>query len=157
MECSCRRIKGMAVNTVSAELLQRIDELREKRDEVRKVVQQQEEEKVGLQKEMVALTKRLAEIDDSLSRKYAYSHEYDKTIQEVEGAYAKVLSLSLSFSHRHARTHTHTPEPSVLRLQSEGKRERPEKYSFDWFRTQDLIGKGYGYESTLWSSCELKT
>ncbi|KAI5071403.1 hypothetical protein GOP47_0013654, partial [Adiantum capillus-veneris] len=99
MECSCRRLKGMAVNTVSAELPQRIDELREKRDEVRKVVQKQEEEKLGLQKEMVALTKRLAEIDDSLSRKYAYSHEYDKTIEEVEAAYSKILESSQALLH----------------------------------------------------------
>lgn len=92
-------MKGTAISSVSGELLQRIDELREKRDELRKVVQQQEEEKAGLQKEMLAFTKRLAEIDDSLSRKYAYSHEYDKTIQEVESAYAKILESSQALLH----------------------------------------------------------
>ncbi|KAH7439787.1 hypothetical protein KP509_04G076500 [Ceratopteris richardii] len=99
MECSCRRPKGMAASNLGAELLQRIGELREKRDEVRKVVQQQEEEKAGLQKEMVELTKRLAEIDDSLSRKYAYSSEYNKTIQEVEAAYAMILESSQALLH----------------------------------------------------------
>lgn len=53
-------------------------------------MQVEEEEKANIQKDLVILTKRLAEIDDSLSRKYAYTNEYDKTIHEVEAAYSKV-------------------------------------------------------------------
>lgn len=93
MECSCRR-KAAVANNHSTELVQRMDELREKRDELKKLLQVEEQEKASIQKDMVVLTKRLAEIDDSLSRKYAYSSEYDKTIQEVEAAYAKILESS---------------------------------------------------------------
>lgn len=70
-----------------------IEELREKKDEIKKMLQVEEEEKANIQKDLVVLTKRLAEIDDSLSRKYAYTSEYDKTIHEVEAAYSKVEHL----------------------------------------------------------------
>lgn len=69
--------------------------MREKRDEIKKILQVEEEEKANIQKDLVVLTKRLAEIDDSLSRKYAYTNEYDKTIHEVEAAYSKVRAFSL--------------------------------------------------------------
>lgn len=76
-----------------------IEELREKRDEVKKLLQAEEEEKARIQKDMLILTKRLAEIDDSLTRKYAYSKEYDKTIFEVEEAYSKVCCFSFVSLH----------------------------------------------------------
>ncbi len=76
-----------------------IEELREKRDEIRKILQVEEEEKANIQKDLVVLTKRLAEVDDSLSRKYAYTNEYDKTIHEVEAAYSKVCNVSFALSH----------------------------------------------------------
>jgi Sjoegren syndrome nuclear autoantigen 1 len=69
-----------------------IDELREKRDEITKMLQSEEEEKTNIQKDLVLLTKRLAEVDDSLSRKYAYINDYDRTIEDVEAAYGKVFT-----------------------------------------------------------------
>ncbi|OAE35339.1 hypothetical protein AXG93_4491s1190 [Marchantia polymorpha subsp. ruderalis] len=76
-----------------------IEELREKRDEIKKILQVEEEEKANIQKDLVVLTKRLAEIDDSLSRKYAYTNEYDKTIHEVEAAYSKIMESSQALLH----------------------------------------------------------
>jgi len=38
------------------------------------------------------LTERLARINDNLARKITSRNEYDKTIQETEAAYAKVLA-----------------------------------------------------------------
>lgn len=73
-----------------------IEELREKKDKIKKVMQLEEEEKANIQRELAALTKRLAVIDESLSQKYAYVEEYDKTIQDVESAYSKVWH-SLTF------------------------------------------------------------
>lgn len=67
-----------------------IEELREKKDKIKKVMQLEEEEKANIQRELAALAKRLAVIDESLSQKYAYVEEYDKTIQDVESAYCKV-------------------------------------------------------------------
>ena len=67
-----------------------IEELREKKEKIKKVMQLEEEEKANIQRELAALTARLAVIDESLSQKYAYVEEYDKTIQDVESAFCKV-------------------------------------------------------------------
>ncbi|BBM97137.1 sjoegren syndrome nuclear autoantigen 1 [Marchantia polymorpha subsp. ruderalis] len=92
-------LKGAALQNYNTELIHRIEELREKRDEIKKILQVEEEEKANIQKDLVVLTKRLAEIDDSLSRKYAYTNEYDKTIHEVEAAYSKILESSQALLH----------------------------------------------------------
>ena len=47
-----------------------------------------------IQNDLRILTERLARINDNLSRKISSRNEYDKTIQETEGAYAKVRRLS---------------------------------------------------------------
>lgn len=75
-----------------------IEELREKKDKIKKVMQLEEEEKANIQRELAALNKRLAVIDESLSQKYAYVEEYDKTIQDVESAYSKVWCSPNPFS-----------------------------------------------------------
>ncbi|KAI5054890.1 hypothetical protein GOP47_0030035 [Adiantum capillus-veneris] len=109
MECSCsssgsncsrvRMMKGLPPNNCTGELIQRIEELREEREEMKAQVQVEEEEKASIQKDLVVLTKRLAEIDDSLSRKYAFASNYDKTIEEVEAAYGKILESSQALLH----------------------------------------------------------
>ncbi|KAJ7539642.1 hypothetical protein O6H91_11G103100 [Diphasiastrum complanatum] len=81
--------KAATMQNYNVELLHRIEELREKRDEVKRLVQLEEEEKANIQKDLAMLTKRLSEIDDGLSRRYSYANDYDKTINEVESAYAK--------------------------------------------------------------------
>ena len=47
-----------------------------------------------IQNDLRILTERLARINDNLARKISSRNEYDKTIQETEGAYAKVRPLS---------------------------------------------------------------
>ncbi|KAH7415306.1 hypothetical protein KP509_14G037100 [Ceratopteris richardii] len=81
------------------EIIQRIDELRSKRSELMEILQAEEDEKARLQKDMVVLTKRLGEIDESLSSKYAYINEYDKTIEDVEAAYGKIVESSQVLLH----------------------------------------------------------
>jgi Sjoegren syndrome nuclear autoantigen 1 len=71
-----------------------IDDLREKRNELAIMLEEEEEEKARIQNDMVVLTKRLSEIDESLASKYAYINEYDKTIEDVEAAYGKVTQIS---------------------------------------------------------------
>ena len=40
------------------------------------------------------MTKRLSQINDSLARKIQSRNDYDKTIQETEAAYMKILESS---------------------------------------------------------------
>ena len=53
-----------------------------------------------IQNDLRILTERLARINDNLSRKISSRNEYDKTIQETEGAYAKVRPRSSGTTRR---------------------------------------------------------
>ena len=64
-----------------------------------------------IQNDLRILTERLARINDNLARKISSRNEYDKTIQETEGAYAKVRQLPLLQSHLATRP----PIPSYPR------------------------------------------
>jgi len=86
--CGCWSCSEIVATLLQVDL--GIEELREKKDKIKKVMQLEEEEKANIQRELTTLTKRLAFIDASLSEKYAYVDEYDKTIQDVESAYSKV-------------------------------------------------------------------
>lgn len=53
----------------------------------------QEEEKAKVQNELRILTERLNRLNDSLQRKIQARQEYEKTLQETEGAYNKVYCI----------------------------------------------------------------
>ena len=76
-----------------------IEDLREKREEVNRQILKEEEEKAKIQKDLSILTDRLSKINESLSRKNQARNEYDKTIQETEAAYMKILESSQTLLH----------------------------------------------------------
>ncbi|KAL3159635.1 DCC-interacting protein 13-beta [Trebouxia sp. C0009 RCD-2024] len=86
--------QGAALQSHNNELVKCIEDLREKREEVQKQIRDEEAEKSKLQQDLQVLTKRLAHINDALARKIATRTEYDKVIQETEGAYIKILESS---------------------------------------------------------------
>jgi len=73
--------------------------LRGKREELNKSIALDEEEKAKIQNDLRILTERLARINDNLARKISSRNEYDKTIQETEGAYAKIMESSQTLLH----------------------------------------------------------
>ena len=52
-----------------------------------------------IQNDLRILTERLARINDNLARKISSRNEYDKTIQETEAAYMKILESSQTLLH----------------------------------------------------------
>ncbi|CAK51393.1 13 kda deflagellation-inducible protein [Eimeria tenella] len=85
----------------NSELVQCIEDLKRKRDEVNRQIEQEERDKEKIQKEIALLQERLQRLKESLARKIHARSEYDKTIEETEGAYTKVclfLSLFWPFS-----------------------------------------------------------
>eukprot|EP00936_MAST-01D_sp_MAST-1D-sp1_P002085 g2085.t1 len=76
-----------------------IEDLREKREEVNRQILKEEEEKAKIQKDLSILTDRLSKINESLARKVQARNEYDKTIQETEAAYMKILESSQTLLH----------------------------------------------------------
>jgi Sjoegren syndrome nuclear autoantigen 1 len=91
--------QGATLQNYNNQLVKCIEDLREKREEVNRQILKEEEEKAKIQKDLSILTDRLSKINESLSRKNQARNEYDKTIQETEAAYMKILECSQPLLH----------------------------------------------------------
>jgi len=91
--------QGATLQNYNNELVKCIEDLREKREELNKQIMKEEEDKGKIQKELSLLTDRLQKINESLVRKTQARNEYDKTIQETEAAYMKILESSQTLLH----------------------------------------------------------
>eukprot|EP00913_Durusdinium_trenchii_P019200 g18045.t1 len=67
--------------------------------ELQQRAREEEEDKAKIQKELSILTDRLQKVNESLVRKTQARNEYDKTIQETEAAYMKILESSQTLLH----------------------------------------------------------
>ena len=76
------------------ELVKCIEDLREKREEINRQILHDESEKQQIQTNLSRLTDQLSRINEQLARKVQARNEYDRTIQETEGAYMKILESS---------------------------------------------------------------
>ena len=91
--------QGASLQNYNNELVKCIEDLREKREEVNRMILKEEEEKAKIQKDLSLLTDRLTKINESLARRVQAKNEYDKTIQETEAAYMKILESSQTLLH----------------------------------------------------------
>ena len=85
---------GASLQTYNNELVKCIEDLREKREDVNRQILKEEEEKAKLQRDLSVLTERLSRINENLARKVQARTEYDRTIEETEAAYMKILESS---------------------------------------------------------------
>ena len=90
---------GSTMQNYNNQLLKWIGDLREKREEVKRQILKEKEEKEKIQKDISILTDRLSKINESLSRKKQSRNEDDKTTQETEAAYMKILESSQTLLH----------------------------------------------------------
>merc|ERR1712166_261478 len=90
---------GATLQNYNSDLVTCIEELRSKREELNTSLAADEEEKAKIQNDLRILTERLARINDNLARKVASRNEYDKTIQETEAAYSKIMESSQTLLH----------------------------------------------------------
>lgn len=72
--------------------------MKRKRSELQQLIDEQEDEKITLQREVEKMSFRLAQINASLSQMTAARNEYDQTVAETESAYAKVSVYTIIFS-----------------------------------------------------------
>ncbi len=86
--------QGASLQNYNNELVKCIEDLREKREEINKQILKDEEEKAKIQRDLSSLTDRLSKINETLARKIQARNEYDRTIQETEAAYMKILESS---------------------------------------------------------------
>ncbi|XP_063717227.1 microtubule nucleation factor SSNA1-like [Symsagittifera roscoffensis] len=86
--------QGAALQSYNNELVKCIEELCTKRDELQKQIVSEEEEKSKLQNDIRLLSEKLAKLNEGLAKKIAARNEFDRTIQETEAAYIKILESS---------------------------------------------------------------
>ncbi|KNC53978.1 sjoegren syndrome nuclear autoantigen 1 [Thecamonas trahens ATCC 50062] len=91
--------QGATLQNFNNELVKSIEELREKREQISRAILKEEEEKAKISNDLRILTERLSRINESLARKISARNEYDKTIQETEQAYMKILESSQTLLH----------------------------------------------------------
>ncbi len=91
--------RGATLQTYNNELVQCIEELRERREEVNQQIIKEEEEQAKIKNDIRILQERLTRVNESLTRKIAARNEYDKTVQETEAAYMKILESSQTLLH----------------------------------------------------------
>jgi len=86
--------QGASLQNYNNELVKCIEDLREKREEVHRQILRDEEIKAKIQQDLAIFTKRLSEVNEELAKRLQTRNEYDRTIQETEGAYMKILESS---------------------------------------------------------------
>ena len=86
--------QGASLQNYNNELVKCIEDLRAKREEVNRQILKEEEEKAKIQRDLSILTDRLSTITEPRARKIQARNEYEKTIQDTESAYMKILESS---------------------------------------------------------------
>ena len=86
--------QGASLQNYNNELVKCIEDLRERREELSRTILRDEEAKAKIQQDLAIFTKRLAEINEELAKKHQAKNEFDRTIQETEAAYMKILESS---------------------------------------------------------------
>ncbi|RYH19939.1 hypothetical protein EON65_25175 [archaeon] len=86
--------QGASLQNYNNELVKCIEDLRERRNEISRSIVKDEETKAKIQQELAILTKKLTDVNDELSKKNTTLNEYNRTIQETEAAYMKILESS---------------------------------------------------------------
>lgn len=91
--------QGASLQNYNNELVKCIEDLRDRRETVNREILNDEAAKAKIQQDLALLTKRLAEINEDLAKKITTRNEYDRTIQETEAAYMKILESSQALLH----------------------------------------------------------
>ena len=81
------------------ELVKIIDGIKKDKGDIEAVIQKEEEEKHEIEQKIGVLNERLEEIKASLQKKYLTRSDYDKTINETEGAFVKILESQQTLLH----------------------------------------------------------
>ena len=86
--------QGAALQTYNNELVRCLDDLRAKRDAIRKEMEAEEADKRRLEEDAARLRMRLDAVNRSLAEKGETRAGYDRAIAECESAYAKIVESS---------------------------------------------------------------
>ncbi|XP_061733226.1 Sjoegren syndrome nuclear autoantigen 1 [Nerophis ophidion] len=88
--------QAAALQTYNNELVDCIEDLCSKREELNQQIKLEEEEKERLQHDIHVLAEKLSRVNESLAQRLATRATFDRTIAETEAAYTKILESSQS-------------------------------------------------------------
>ena len=96
--------QGASLQNYNNQLVSHLESLKEQRAEVEKQIQNEMIEKSQIEKQIALLTEKLSILNgniytDSIHKKMEKRDNYEKTIQETEGAYIKILESSQTLLH----------------------------------------------------------
>mmetsp|Transcript_4482 Transcript_4482/g.7485 ORF Transcript_4482/g.7485 Transcript_4482/m.7485 type:complete len:115 (+) Transcript_4482:157-501(+) len=83
----------------NSDLVKCLQELRQKRDVVTAELSNEERQKLRIQQQLQQLTQQLHGLNESIDHKKQTRVDYDKTIEETEAAYMKILESSQTLLH----------------------------------------------------------
>ena len=87
------------LNNTNTELVKMMDGIIKQKNEIQTLIDQEDEEKRQIEEQMRSLAERLDTLNGSLQKKYHTRQEYDKTINETQSAFNKILESSQTLLH----------------------------------------------------------
>ncbi|XP_077352959.1 microtubule nucleation factor SSNA1-like [Vanacampus margaritifer] len=88
--------QASALQNYNNELVNCIEDLCSKREELNRQIKLEEEEKERLQHDIRVFSGKLSKVNESLAQRMAARATFDRTIAETEAAYIKILESSQS-------------------------------------------------------------
>lgn len=85
---------GLALQSFNNELVQCLENLKTKRDELQQIIEMEEVEKARLQADIECLSNRLSAIMTSLTKKTSARADFDRAISESETSLCRLLENS---------------------------------------------------------------
>lgn len=92
-------MSGASLKNYNYELVKSIEDMRERREELNRQILKEEEERAKVEQELHRLHDLMNRLTEGLNAKISTRNEYDKTIQETEQAYVKILESSQTLLH----------------------------------------------------------
>ena len=87
------------LNNTNTELVKMMDGIIKQKNEIQTLIDQEDKEKRQIEEQMRSLAERLDTLNGSLQKKYHTRQEYDKTINETQSAFNKILESSQTLLH----------------------------------------------------------
>ena len=85
---------GADIQGTNNELVSIIEDLKERRADLDRAIQKEEDDRALVASQIQELTSRLTALDQSLQHKYAARRDFDETIQSTAVSFANILDSS---------------------------------------------------------------
>ncbi|XP_039248097.1 microtubule nucleation factor SSNA1-like [Styela clava] len=90
---------GATLQVYNNEMIKCIDDLCNKRDDLNRQIEEDNEEKARLHNDIRILTDRLAKLNEEIAQRMSSRNEFDRTIAEAQAAYTRIMDTSQTLLH----------------------------------------------------------